>query len=161
MENHHDDGPHALVDPAVSRWYHCVTRCVRRAFLLGEGPHDRTLWIENRLQELAEIFAVSVGGFSILDDHLHVLVRLDPEVVQGSSAEDVVRRWGRLFPPRDRAREPIAVSDDWVQGHVLSVAWVARARQRLQSLSWFMKGLTRQGRKSETRNPKQIQNPKS
>ena len=35
-----------LVDPAVTRWYHCVTRCVRRAFLLGEGPEDRKKWIE-------------------------------------------------------------------------------------------------------------------
>jgi hypothetical protein len=26
-----------LVYPTVSRWYHCVTRCVRRAFLLGDG----------------------------------------------------------------------------------------------------------------------------
>ena len=26
-----------LVDPTVTRWYHRVTRCVRRAFLLGEG----------------------------------------------------------------------------------------------------------------------------
>ena len=130
-----------LVDPAVSRWYHCITRCVRRAFLLGEGTADRKVWIENRLQELAEIFAVSVGGFSVMDNHLHVLVRLDPDVALAWSDEDVVRRWGRLFPPRDKARQPLAVSDDWVQGHLLNEAWLTRARQRLQSLSWFMKCL--------------------
>ena len=27
-----------LVDVSVTRWYHCVTRCVRRALLLGEAP---------------------------------------------------------------------------------------------------------------------------
>jgi hypothetical protein len=70
-----------------------------------------------------------------------VLVRLDPEAAAGWSDEDVVRRWGRLFPPRDKSRRPLAVSDDWVQGHLMNVAWVARARQRLQSLSWFMKCL--------------------
>ena len=26
-----------LVNPSVTRWYHCVTRCLRRAFLLGEA----------------------------------------------------------------------------------------------------------------------------
>ena len=36
--------------------------------LLGDGDNNnRKEWIENRLEELAEIFAVAVGGFSVLD----------------------------------------------------------------------------------------------
>jgi len=130
-----------IVDPSVTRWYHCVTRCVRRAFLLGEGPDDRKEWIEQRLGELSGVFAVSVGGFSVLDNHLHVLVRLDPDVAKGWSDEEVVRRWGRLFPPRDKSRQPIAVSNEWVEWRLKDAGWVATARERLQSLSWFMKCL--------------------
>jgi len=130
-----------LVDPALSRWYHCITRCVRRAYLLGEAGDDRKLWIDNRLQELAQIFAVSVAGFAVMDNHLHLLVRLDADVAGEWSDEEVVRRWGRLFPPRDRARQPIPVADDWVQARLQDPKWVATARQRLQSLSWFMKCL--------------------
>lgn len=130
-----------LIDPAVTRWYHCITRCVRRALLLGDGPLDRKNWIEQRLQELAEIFAVAVGGFAVLDNHLHLLVRLDPDVASGWSAEEVVRRWGRLFPPRDRSRRAVAVNDQWVQEKLQDAAWIARTRQRLQSLSWLMKCL--------------------
>jgi len=65
-----------------------VTRCVRRAFLLGEGANDRKLWIDNRLRELSEIFFLAVGGVSVLDNHLHVLARLEPDVANGWSVED-------------------------------------------------------------------------
>jgi REP element-mobilizing transposase RayT len=84
---------------------------------------------------------VSVGGFSVMDNHLHLLVRLDPDVAQAWSDEEVVRRWGRLFPPRDKSREPLPVSNDWVEWRLKDVPWVATARTRLQSLSWFMKCL--------------------
>jgi REP element-mobilizing transposase RayT len=114
---------------------------VRRAFLLGEGMHNRKSWIDHRLEELAEIFSVAVAGFAILDNHLHLLVRLDPDVAQGWSDEDVVRRWGRLFPPRDKARQVAPVSEKWVQARLKDARWVATARERLQSLSWFMKCL--------------------
>jgi len=127
-----------LVDASVTRWYHCVTRCVRRAFLLGEGMHDRNGWIEHRLQELAQIFSVAVAGFAVLDNHLHVLVRLDPDVATCWSSEEVVRRWGRLFPPRDKSRQPAPVSEDWVQSRLKDSKWVATARERLRSLNWFM-----------------------
>ncbi len=92
-----------LVDPSVTRWYHCLTRCVRRAFLLGEGPKDRKQWIEKRIEELARIFSISVGGFSILDNHLHLLLRLDPEPAAQWSDEEIATRWGKLFPPRDKS----------------------------------------------------------
>ncbi len=119
-----------LVDPAVTRWYHCVSRCVRRAFLLGEGEHDRKAWIKNRIRELAEIFAVA--GFAILDNHLHLLIRLDPHVADAWSDEEVVRRWGRLFPPRDRTGQPLPVSAQWVAERLANPGFIATARQRLQ-----------------------------
>ena len=97
-----------LIDTSVTRWYHCMTRCVRQALLLGEGTFNRKEWIEDRIEELAQIFAMGVGGFSVMDNHLHVLLRLDPDVAAGWSDEEVVRRWGRLFPPRDNMRQPIA-----------------------------------------------------
>ena len=136
-----------LVDVSVTRWYHCITRCVRRAFLLSEAPiddsdtrFDRKEWIEHRLKELAEIFAVAVGGFSVMDNHLHVLVRLDPDIAAGWSDEEVVPRGGGSFHP---ATNPPAapVSKNWVEWHLQDVKWVATARARLQSLSWFMKCL--------------------
>ncbi len=69
---------------------------MRRAFLLSEGPMNRRRWIQHRLEELADIFAVAVGGFSVMDNHLHVLVRLDPDVATGWS--DFANR----RPPRAR-----------------------------------------------------------
>ena len=129
-----------LVDTSLARWYHCVSRCVRKAFLLG-GDGDRKEWLENRLEELADVFAVAVGGFSVTDNHLHVLLRLDPDLAQAWSDEEVVRRWGRLFPPRDKSRQPMPVTQHWIQWRLKDARWVARARRRLQSLSWFMNRL--------------------
>jgi hypothetical protein len=53
-----------LVDVSVTRWYHCITRCVRRAFLLGEEPHNRKKWIENRTL-LAKHHRVSCDSASL------------------------------------------------------------------------------------------------
>jgi hypothetical protein len=130
-----------LIDPTLTRWYHCVSRCVRRAFLLGEGSDDRKGWVEKRLEELAEIFAIAVGGFSVMDNHLHVLVRLDQDIARSWSDEEVVRRWGRLFPPRDRSGAALPVPEAWVQWRLENAHWVATIRGRLQSISWFMKCL--------------------
>ncbi len=37
-----------IVDPSVTCWYHCISRCVRRAFLFAENHEfDRKQWLED------------------------------------------------------------------------------------------------------------------
>ncbi len=98
-------------------------------------------WIENRLKELDEIFAVSVGGFSLMDNHLHLLLRIDPEVASAWSDSEVVERWFRLFPPRCSDRKPLKASKELLAARVGNVDWVVGASKRLSSLGWFMKCL--------------------
>jgi REP element-mobilizing transposase RayT len=130
-----------LVDVSVTRYYHCISRCVRRAFLCGEGFEHRKAWIESRLEVLAKQFAVSVCGFAILDNHLHVLCRLDPGVADGWSDDEVVRRWIAVYPPSCLDADDPATLEAWIVHECRDSARVARYRQRLQDLGWFMKAL--------------------
>jgi hypothetical protein len=129
-----------LVDPAVTRWYHCISRCVRGARLLGEnGLSNRKAWLEKRMEFLSQFFAISVLGFSVLDNHLHIVLRLDPDVARDWSDEEVARRWGALHPPRNRRREIQPVTQEWIDRQVAKPEWIAKRREYLASLSWFMK----------------------
>jgi len=130
-----------LVDSTVTPYYHCISRCVRRAFLCGEGCEQRKQWIEDRLLERDSILAVEVAAFAILDNHMHVVLKLNDAVAAEWSDEDVVSRWGRLFPPRGKDRQPLEVSEAWVSACLKDAKLVAENRQRLNSLGWFMKCL--------------------
>ena len=59
-----------IVDESVTPFYHCVSQCVRRAFLCGEGAEHRKQWIENRVKELVGIFTIDCAGYAIMDNHL-------------------------------------------------------------------------------------------
>ena len=130
-----------LVDTEVTRYYHCISRCVRRAFLCGEGYEHRKQWIEDRLEQLAHCFAVSVCGFAVMDNHLHVLVRLDGASANDWSDEEVVRRWIRVYPPKNRQGEEIEVNQAWIDHQRKDEKKVTLMRERLVSLGWFMKAL--------------------
>lgn len=130
-----------LVDTAVTRYYHCISRCVRRAFLCGEGFEHRKRWIEDRLELLTKNFAVSVCGYAAMDNHLHVLARLDPQEAERWSDEDVVRRWIAVYPPKTLRGEVIEIHQAWVDQQLKDAKRVAVMRERLASLGWFMKAL--------------------
>ncbi|NIL95702.1 MAG: hypothetical protein GTO53_00670 [Planctomycetales bacterium] len=129
-----------LVDVSVTPWYHVISKTVRDAFLLREGELDRKQWIEDRLQLLTEVFAVELAGFAVLDNHLHLLVHLVPEHIDSWSDEEVLQRWFTIHPPRVN-RKPIEVTAEVIRDHAKDAQLVARARQRLGDLGWFMKSL--------------------
>jgi REP element-mobilizing transposase RayT len=114
---------------------------VRRAFLCGEGYEHRKQWIEDRLQRLAHCFAISVCGFAVMDNHLHVLVRLDPDAAKDWSDEEVVRRWVRVYPPKTRQGKEIEINQAWIDHQRKDKKKVVRMRERLTTLGWFMKAL--------------------
>jgi len=133
-----------LVTPGSDACYHCVQRCVRRAFLCGIDRYSgksfehRKAWIEERLHHLGACFAIAVHAYAVMSNHLHVVVQVDSAAVSTWSDDEVAARWLQLFPPADA--ETAAVE---FKRHCL-LADPARLdviRQRLGDLSWFMRCL--------------------
>jgi putative transposase len=128
-------------------FYHCLARCVRRAFLCGEDSltgqsfEHRKPWIVDKLKELAEIFAIDVCAYAVMSNHYHVVLRVDSARAQGWSDEEVIFRWRRLF------RGGVLV-ERFLKGEATTRAerdkvaeLTAQWRGRLWDISWFMRCL--------------------
>lgn len=136
-----------IVSPSEAGYYHCVSRCVRRAFLCGMDAltgrsfDHRRQWIEDRLLMLADVFAVDICAYAVMSNHVHVVIHVDPATTQIWSPEEVASRWVALFPAR-RFGRPDDVAN---RAKKLSIAadpqLIATYRERLSSLSWFMRCL--------------------
>ncbi len=122
-------------------FYHCVSRCVRRAFLCGEDTYTgksfehRRAWIEKRILFLAEVFAIDVCAYAVMSNHYHLVVRLAPEKADQWEKAEVLARWGQIFeiPPA------VAQHGGSLPYRAGLTDWISLYRERLSSLSWFMR----------------------
>ncbi|QDU96610.1 hypothetical protein [Lignipirellula cremea] len=137
-----------VIDESAVGVFHCVNRCVRRAFLCGRDPvsgqdfDHRRAWIQRRMEFLAGEFGVEVLGFAVMSNHLHVILRTRPDVVAEWSDDDIALRWWNLFPLRREQDGSPAEPTEAELGMLLCDSKVlAERRQRLSSLSWFMRCL--------------------
>ncbi|TVR42921.1 MAG: transposase [Planctomycetota bacterium] len=132
-------------DPAAPPWLHCISRCVRRALLCGEGYEHRKAWIERRLALLARHFAVQIGAYAIMSNHLHLVLRPRPQAALELSDDQVLRAWWALRENEDLDADPVRASSPEVRGMLEGVAkengFIERWRGRLGSVSWFMKAI--------------------
>jgi len=127
------------IDIHATPYYHCIGRCVRRAFLCGtdrrtgQSFEHRKGWLVELLADLTGIFAIDLCAYAVLSNHYHLVVRLDPERARAWSAEEVVERYRRLFAATVATRCALPPAE--------LAAWIGRWRARLYDLSWFMRCL--------------------
>ncbi len=136
-----------LVSPAITRWYHCVSRCVRRAYLCGEDSasgknyEHRRPWIIGHLKKLSKVFAIDIAAYAVMSNHYHLVVHLAPERANGWSDDEVLLRWTRLFSGpllvKTHLSAPTGALPPAEAQRLHEQATIFRAR--LQDLSWFIR----------------------
>ena len=136
-----------LVSVQDTPYYHVVSRCVRRSFLCGfdhssgKDYEHRRQWIENRMRILSSLFAIDLCAYAVLSNHFHIALKLCPDDAENWTDAEVIERWTSLF------KGPLLVQK-WQAGEPLIAIelqtvkdCIAVYRERLSSLSWFMKCL--------------------
>ena len=85
-----------LISLDSTPYYHCVSRCVRRAFWCGEDHYTqqnydhRRQWIVDRLKQLTNVFAINIAAYCVMFNHCHVVVRIERNQASQCSNEEVV-----------------------------------------------------------------------
>ncbi len=84
-------------------YYHCTSRCVRRAFLCGLDPFSgkdyehRRQWVEDRIVFLGEVFCIDVCAYAVMSNHHHLVLHINmPEALSLTDLE-VCERWHKLY----------------------------------------------------------------
>lgn len=136
-----------LISLDATPYYHCIARCVRRSFLCGYDRYSkknfehRKPWLVERLKLLAEIFAIDIAAYAVMSNHYHVVLHVDTGRGVAWSDDEVIGNWTRLykgpeFVQRYKAGETLS-KEELELLHQMVRKW----RERLSSISWFMRCL--------------------
>ncbi|HMO94460.1 MAG TPA: hypothetical protein PKD64_19935 [Pirellulaceae bacterium] len=127
---------------------HLVQRCVRRMFLTGcdqvtgKDYTYRREWIRQRFEKLASVFGVDVLSYAIMSNHIHVVARNRPDVVDSWSDNEVALRWLQIFPGKrteEQLGDPTSLD---VEVLAKDKERIKVIRSRLSDFSWFMRALS-------------------
>ena len=83
-----------------------VNRAVRRVYFMGQDKYSginydyRKVWLERRIEQLAAFFAIDLLAYSILSNHVHLVLRQRPDLVESWDDAEVARRWLMLCPKK-------------------------------------------------------------
>lgn len=128
-------------------YYHCISRCVRRAYLCGDDPvsgknfDHRKQWLVTRIKHLAAHFSIDVCAYAVMSNHYHLVLCVDQARIDGWTDDEVIKRWTALFPRN------AALIDTLLKNKATKTAarqlqrTLSLWRERLGDISWFMRCL--------------------
>jgi len=136
-----------IINVSDTPYYHCMGRCVRRAFLFGEDSFSgkdyshRKQWIVDKLAELSNIYLIDVCAYAVMSNHYHLVLKINHERAQLISDNEVIKRWtclfnGNVLISRYLKGEYKTTAEKDKAGEIISL-W----RERLSDISWFMRCL--------------------
>ena len=134
-----------LISLADTAYYHCISRCVRRAYLCGKDKttgqdyEHRRSWVKDKLLALSQVFAIDICAYAVMSNHTHMVLFIDQNTAKAWSNKEVIERWhnlfkGTLLTQQYSRGEPLA---DYLQETLANI--VAEYRSRLMDISWFMR----------------------
>ena len=132
---------------AATPYYHCVSRCVRRAFLCGQDSstgqnfEHRRQWIEDKILSLATLFALDVCAYAVMSNHYHVVLHVNHQAAQRWRMDDIIERWHRLFSGHTLSQR-YAHGENMGPAELITLTDITNTwRERLMDISWFMRVL--------------------
>lgn len=136
----------SLISLDDTPYYHCVSRCVRRAFLCGfdafsgKSYEHRREWLEEELLQLPKSFCIDVAAYAVMSNHYHVVLHVNDRKAQDLSAKEVIGRWHTLFKGNLLSQRYLCGDLSVAEMDALNLC-IDEWRKRLCSISWFMKVL--------------------
>jgi REP element-mobilizing transposase RayT len=128
-------------------YYHCVSRCVRRALLCGvdklsgRSYEHRRDWVVDHLKQLTEVFAIDICAYAVMHNHTHTVVKIDQQRALAWSDEEVITRWTALYKPSPIvARHLDGIKLTKAEQSVVEED-IEKWRHRLYDISWFMRNM--------------------
>ncbi len=128
-------------------FYHCTSRCVRRAFLCGRDEYSgndyehRRGWIEQRMKALASVYALDICAYAVMSDHYHIVLHINAEKANAWSDTEVIQHWHTLYAGNFLSHEYLAGKDLYDAQLKVVSELVTEWRERLMSIGWFMRAL--------------------
>jgi REP element-mobilizing transposase RayT len=130
-----------------TRYYHLISRCVRRAYLCGEDAYTkqsyehRRQWMVDRIRFLTSIFAIDVAAYAVMSNHYHLVVYVAESEALTWSDEEVCQRWLPLYHSHPLVKRLQAGQCSCQADIDTAQKIITKWRTRLADLSWLMRNL--------------------